>query len=597
MTTALILALLILAFALLSRSDGRLMGLMGAIGLMVAFLALPFVDTLGARSDQSSAMTPIALTPVSKQLWIAPGLAVLALALGLRLAPRLGGWLLALTGAAGLIVAFSFAYGPDRFLAAHPVPGVLELVFPLALLAVLLGLALGQRGRARATGVITGVVLSLGLAAFLFSPLGAQVFPALRNYYQVAGPINSKQAQLVTQDWALDVKDYLQADITKRAQDWTDTRRALSQPAIGTVRAKQQRDRNSILDEYYVRRRAPGNTDPLPTSIAAPEQMPPGYAPGPAASDAGVRRAVARSAEYGLASWVFFAALALGGGLLLALRGPSPLLSDPDAKDSQALSPGSRLSDLRSAGILALVAVVIAAGFNSTGFNFRDLFVNLPWIGDFFSRAFPLDWSFLSEIASQMLITVNIALIGTVVAAIFALPLSLLAARNLTQSTWLTRAAYFLTRTFFNVDRGVDTLILALILVAAVGLGPFAGALAMAIHSIADLGKLYSEAIENAEQGSIEALESSGAPGISVVRWGLLPQVLPLFLSYTLYRFEINFRVSIVLGFVGAGGIGFILNETMRGGQYTKAMLAIIVIVLVVNLIDFLSAAVRRRLV
>ena len=82
-----------------------------------------------------------------------------------------------------------------------------------------------------------------------------------------------------------------------------------------------------------------------------------------------------------------------------------------------------------------------------------------------------------------------------------------------------------------------------------------------------------------------------------MVRWGLLPQVLPLFLSYTLYRFEINFRVSIVLGFVGAGGIGFLVNETMRGGGYPKAMTAIIVIVLVVNLLDFISAAVRRRLI
>ena len=196
-----------------------------------------------------------------------------------------------------------------------------------------------------------------------------------------------------------------------------------------------------------------------------------------------------------------------------------------------------------------------------------------------------------------MLITINIALIGTVVAAVFALPLSLLAARNLTQNSWLTRSFYYLTRTFFNINRGVDTLILALILVAAVGLGPFAGALAMSIHSIADLGKLYSEAIENADQGPIEALESVGAPGTSVVRWGLLPQVLPLFLSYTLYRFEINFRVSIVLGFVGAGGIGFLVNETMRGGGYPKAMTAIIVIVLVVNLLDFISAAVRRRLI
>ena len=113
-----------------------------------------------------------------------------------------------------------------------------------------------------------------------------------------------------------------------------------------------------------------------------------------------------------------------------------------------------------------------------------------------------------------MLITVEIALIGTFLASLFAVPLSFLAARNLTQSNWLMRVLFALMRTFFNVDRGVDTLILALVFVAAVGLGPFAGILAMAIHSVADLGKLYSESIENVDRGPLEALESVGASGI-----------------------------------------------------------------------------------
>ncbi|MGI8748751.1 MAG: phosphonate ABC transporter, permease protein PhnE [Deinococcus sp.] len=594
MTTALVLALLILAFAWLARSDGRNLALTGALGLVVTFLSLPFVDVLGARSDQSLAMTPLALTPVSGQLWLAPLLALASLLIGLRLAPRGLGALLAATGAVGLAVAFAFAYGPDRFLVQRPVPGVLEALFPLVLLAVMLVLALSQSPRSRRGALLAAVILPLGLAAFLFAPLGAQIFPQLRGYYQVAGPLSASQAALVTRDWALDVPDYLQADIGKRGQDWQAILKALSSPAAGTVRAKQRRDYYSVQGEYYQRRRTPGDTTPLPATLAVPAEMPPGYPPGQDSSNAGVRRAIARAGEYGLSSWVFFAALALGGGLLLALRGLRIAVTD-----GPTLPGRSRLwwDDLRGAGILALTSVVIAAGFHSTGFNVRDLLVNLPWIADFFTRSFPPDWSFLSDTMREMLITVNIALIGTVVAAVLALPLSLLAARTLTDNTPLTRALYFLTRTFFNVDRGVDTLILALILVAAVGLGPFAGALAMAIHSVADLGKLYSEAIENADRGPIEALESSGAPGTSVVRWGLLPQVLPLFLSYTLYRFEINFRVSIVLGFVGAGGIGFLVNETMRGAQYPKAALAIILIVLVVNLIDFLSAAVRRRLV
>jgi phosphonate transport system permease protein len=159
------------------------------------------------------------------------------------------------------------------------------------------------------------------------------------------------------------------------------------------------------------------------------------------------------------------------------------------------------------------------------------------------------------------------------------------------------RIAYIFTRVFFNVDRGVDTLIIALVFVSAVGLGPLAGVLAMAIHSMADLGKLYSEAIENTDKGPLEALEAAGAPGTSVVRWAVLPQVLPLFVSYTLYRFEINFRVSIILGFVGAGGIGFLIQETMRSGKYEQMSVAVLAVIVMVNILDFISASVRRRII
>jgi phosphonate transport system permease protein len=196
-----------------------------------------------------------------------------------------------------------------------------------------------------------------------------------------------------------------------------------------------------------------------------------------------------------------------------------------------------------------------------------------------------------------MLITLEIALVGTFLGAIFAVPLSFLAARNLTQGNPLMRLVFALTRGFFNLDRGVDTLILALIFVAAVGLGPFAGVLAMAIHSIADLGKLYSESIENVDRGPIEALEAVGASGSNVVRWSILPQVSPLFLGWTLYRFEINFRVSIVLGLVGAGGIGFFIQDKMSSGRYDQMIIAILAIVLVVNIIDFASSWLRSRLV
>jgi phosphonate transport system permease protein len=594
-TTALFTALLIVGFVWLSRGSGRRLGLIGAAGLILAFVALPFVSVIAARTDQGVAPTALALAALYPALWLAPLLGLVAFVASLRVSEKVSGVLLTLTGLAGVVTAFSFQQGADRFLTLRPVPGVLEVAFPLALAASLYLLTLGGKpaGRARLNALLVTVLVPLALAALLFSNLGASLFPQLRGYYQTGGGVSSAQSGLIVKDWALDISDYLQADVAKRAQDWKDTQAKLAAPAAGTDRAKQRKDYYDLLDEFTLQRRSPGDVTPVPASIAAPQDMPPGFAPGPAASDAGVRRVIARAQEYGFQSWVLFSVLALGGGLIALFR--RRLLAPPQAGSVAAVQ--ERRSELSSAVTLALVVVAVAAGFHSTGFNFRDLWVNWPWITDFWGRATPPDAAFLSDVMREMLITINIALIGTVVAAVFALPLSLLAARNLTQNSPLTRSFYFITRTFFNIDRGVDTLILALILVAAVGLGPFAGALAMAVHSVADLGKLYSEAIENADQGPIEALESAGAPGTSVVRWGLLPQVLPLFLSYTLYRFEINFRVSIVLGFVGAGGIGFLVNETMRGGGYPKAMTAIIVIVLVVNILDFISAAVRRRLV
>ncbi|GGJ85310.1 phosphonate ABC transporter, permease protein PhnE [Deinococcus aquiradiocola] len=595
MSTALLTALVIVGFVWLSRGSGRRLGLIGTVGMLLTFVALPFVDVIGARTDQNIAPTALALSALYPALWLAPLLALVTFVASFHVPERVSAALLTLTGVAAVVTALAFQQGPDRFLTLHAVPGVLEIAFPLGLAAALYLLLLSTHptGRARTTGIAVTVGVPVLLAALLFSGSGKTLFPQLRGYYQTGGDVNAAQSQLIVKDWALDIQDYLQADVAKRAQDWKDTNAKLAAPAAGTDRAKQRKDHYDLLDEFQLQRRTPGDVTPLPATLQSPADMPYGFAPGPAASDAGVRRVIARAQEYGFQTWMLFGVLALGGGVIALTR--RRLLAPPEAGSVAATQ--ERRAELSSSVTLALIVVAVAAGFHSTGFNFRDLWVNWPWITDFLDRATPPDAAFLSDVMREMLITINIALIGTVVAAVFALPLSLLAARNLTQNSLLTRSFYFVTRTFFNVDRGVDTLILALILVAAVGLGPFAGALAMAVHSVADLGKLYSEAIENADQGPIEALESAGAPGTSVVRWGLLPQVLPLFLSYTLYRFEINFRVSIVLGFVGAGGIGFLVNETMRGGGYPKAMTAIIVIVLVVNILDFISAAIRRRLV
>ena len=148
-------------------------------------------------------------------------------------------------------------------------------------------------------------------------------------------------------------------------------------------------------------------------------------------------------------------------------------------------------SDLVSEGVI--IVSVLTPAFAATDFSFQRLAEGWPFLLDFLDRSWPPNGNALKEVASEMLITIEIALIGTFLAVIFAIPLSFLAARNLTQNNSFMRAVFGLTRGFFNIDRGIDTLILALVFVAAVGLGPSAGVLAMAIHSIADLGKFYSE--------------------------------------------------------------------------------------------------------
>jgi phosphonate ABC transporter permease subunit PhnE len=305
------------------------------------------------------------------------------------------------------------------------------------------------------------------------------------------------------------------------------------------------------------------------------------------ASSEGYRLVQPATTQYGAFGVFFLAGLMLGAGLVL-LRNPA--LQEPD--------------DFRAGILIALVVSFLIPAFDATEFDLNKLVEGWPFLQQFADKAWPpmladvaAERYPLQEVLSQIAVTVQMALVGTFLAAIFAMPISFLAARNVTAGTPLMRTVFYLTRLFLNVLRGVPTLIIALILVAAVGLGPFAGVMAIAIHSLTELGKLYSEAIENADKGPVEALESTGASGVNVVRWAILPQVLPLFVSYTVYNFEINFRSSLVLGLVGAGGIGYFINEKMASGQYDQMIVGVIAIVIVVNIIDFASSWLRSRLV
>jgi phosphonate transport system permease protein len=191
-----------------------------------------------------------------------------------------------------------------------------------------------------------------------------------------------------------------------------------------------------------------------------------------------------------------------------------------------------------------------------------------------------------------MLVTVAMGLWGTVLSLILAVPLSFMGAQNVAPR-WL----YNLTRPVLDFLRGLPDLVLALIFVAALGLGPFPGIMALALSTAGSLAKLLSEAVEAVDPGQIEAVKATGASPVLVLLYGYWPQILPLFASYTLYRFEVNVRAATLLGIVGAGGIGFYLQEAMRGFDFRSTCALIIIILVTVRLVDWGSARLRARII
>src|SRR5450759_314327 len=196
-----------------------------------------------------------------------------------------------------------------------------------------------------------------------------------------------------------------------------------------------------------------------------------------------------------------------------------------------------------------------------------------------------------------MLETVTMALMATLLGIILAIPISFLAARNLMSGNPITFAIYVIVRTILNIVRSIEAISLAIIFVVITGLGPFAGVLALAFHSVAALAKLYSEVIEGIDPGPIEAIRATGANWVQVVRYGVIPQIIPPFTSFTIYRWDINVRSATVIGMVGGGGIGLYLIQWIQNNQLRAVSAAFIAIAVVVILLDFLSAKVRERLV
>ena len=208
------------------------------------------------------------------------------------------------------------------------------------------------------------------------------------------------------------------------------------------------------------------------------------------------------------------------------------------------------------------------------------------------SDFYPLDvhgWRFYVK---EMVITVHIALWGTLLAVIAAVPCGLLCAANLTP-WWIHHPM----RRLMDSARAINELIFALLFIVAVGLGPFAGVLALFVHTTGILAKLFSEVVEAIDPQPVESVRATGANPIEEIVYGVIPQVLPMWISYALYRFESNVRSATVIGIVGAGGIGMVLHDLMSSFLYDKAAVVLLIIIVTVVILDVLSAQVRKLLV
>ena len=203
----------------------------------------------------------------------------------------------------------------------------------------------------------------------------------------------------------------------------------------------------------------------------------------------------------------------------------------------------------------------------------------------------------LKDVINAMFVTIFMALLASTLGTILAIPLSFLAARNITHRGTLGKAVYTITRSFLNIIRAYEPLVMATIFALIVGFGnPFAGVLALVIVTTASLGKMFSESVEGIDNGPLEAITATGANRTQVILYGVVPQIIPDFLSFTIYHWDINVRISTIIGFVGGGGIGYFLSQSINTFAYHKAGTALLAIIIVVWMLDFLSSEVRKQL-
>ncbi|MFN0207071.1 MAG: phosphonate ABC transporter, permease protein PhnE [Planctomycetota bacterium] len=246
-------------------------------------------------------------------------------------------------------------------------------------------------------------------------------------------------------------------------------------------------------------------------------------------------------------------------------------------------------------GILILTLV---AGWKFTQINLRELFSanGLDSARRLFGALFTPNFSILGEVVAKMIETIFIAFMATLIAVPVAFLASFFCARNLMKGSGASMAVYTILRLIFNFSRSIEPVIWAIIFACWVGIGPFAGMLSLAIHSVASLAKLYSEQIEIIDQGPVEAIEATGANRLQVVWYAIVPQIVLPYLSYTIYRWDINIRMATIIGIIGGGGVGTLLFQYQGLARWNEVGTIVIVVAVVVWAMDVLSAKIRETI-
>lgn len=240
----------------------------------------------------------------------------------------------------------------------------------------------------------------------------------------------------------------------------------------------------------------------------------------------------------------------------------------------------------------ALLLALLAGAWKGADMRPWALVADARNMGEYAASFFPPDFRDWRLYLQEMLVTLKIALWGTALAVVCAVPLGLLSSSNIAP-WWIHQPV----RRMMDACRSINEMVFAMLFIVAVGLGPFAGVLALWVHTTGTLAKLFSEAVEAIDPQPVEGIRATGASTLQEIRYGVLPQVMPLWISYSLYRFEANVRSASVVGMVGAGGIGVILWEIIRGFQYAQTCAVLIIIIVTVTLIDMGSARLRKALI